>query len=285
MADKNLSPTAWAVARATALIAIVIAILSLFALAVRLSNAPPYPMPDLHKADSSDKSADNKDNESFWQKATRGPVSVFTLVSTIFTGILAWATYYLWKATERLVKSAEMTSERQLRAYVTLDHIGSQKVVTDTGQISALSFQPIFINSGQTIARKVAYYTVINWHFSDDVPDAKFGTIPGESIASTIIGPHQMEYGPATKQIKATEFTELVRKRAAILVYGAVSYTDVFEKARRTEFSAFFDAGNHYDGSREIVFTKTAEHNSADEDCMREPYATSKSPFRNPPKP
>lgn len=284
MSGNNPSPTGWAAARATALIAIVIAVLSLFALAVGSSNAPPYPMPNLHKADSPDEDADNKGKEPFWQRATSDPIAVFTLVLTVFTGILAWATYSLWKATERLVKDAEDTSERQLRAYVTLDHIGSQKIVTDTGQITSVSFQPILMNSGQTIARKVSYYTTMNCFYADDVPDARFGTMPGESVVSTIIGPHQMEHGPATKQIKATEFIELVRNRATILIYGAVSYTDVFEKPRRTEFSAFFDAGGHSDGSREIVFTKTAEHNNADEDCMREPYATATSPFRNPPK-
>ena len=116
-------------------------------------------MPDLHKADGSDKSADNKDKEPFWQRATSDPVAVFTLILTAFTGILAWATYSLWKATQQLVIGAENTSERQLRAYVTLDRIMTNKVMNVDGQIVSISFQPIFVNSGQTIARKVAYYS------------------------------------------------------------------------------------------------------------------------------
>ena len=241
-------------------------------------------MPDFHKADGSDKGADNKDKEPFWQKATSDPVAVFTLILTVFTGILAWATYSLWKATQQLVTGAENTSERQLRAYVTLDRIMTNKVINADGQIVSIGFQPIFVNSGQTIARKVAYYSTIAYFIGDETPDAKFSTMPNELIISAIIGPSQTELGPATDKIKSTDFVDLIRQRVAVLVYGAVSYTDVFEKPRRTEFSAFFNAGDYSDGSRDIAFTKTAEHNSADEDCMREPYATATSPLRNPPK-
>lgn len=264
------------------LIFLLTAILVLFSFAIRSSNAPPNLTPDLHKARSSGESAINKDKEDFWQKATSDPVAIFTLVLTAFTGILAFATCYLWRATEQLVTGAEIASERQLRAYVTLDRIDTRKVKTDDGQIASISFQPIFINSGQTIARKVAYYTTTDHFFTGGVPDAKFSTMPEKSVISTIIGPSQTEVGPATDEIKAVDFIELIRHRVVVLVYGAINYTDVFEKPRRTEFSAFFNAGNYSDGSRDIIFTKTAEHNNADEDCMREPYATAMSPLRNP---
>lgn len=274
----------WIKIKSVSLIALFVIILVLLALAVWSSNVPRNPMPNLHKADSSKENANNNDKETFWQKATSVPVAVFTLILTVFTGILAWATYFLWKATQQLVIGAESTSERQLRAYVTLDRIVTHKVTTDDGHIASISFRPVFVNSGQTIARKVAYYTTIDRFFIGETPDAKFSTMPEESVISTIIGPDQVEFGPATDEIKAVDFVELIRHRVTILVYGAVSYTDVFEEPRRTEFSAFFDAGNHSDGSREIIFTKTAEHNSADEDCMREPYATATSPLRNPPR-
>ena len=284
MAGNNPSPDRWAAARATVLTTIVIAILSLFAFAVRSSNTSPYPMPDLHKADSSEKRADNKNEESFWQNPTSDPVALFTFILTVFTAILAWSTYYLWKATQQLVIGAENTSERQLRAYVTLDRIMTNKVVNTDGQIVSIGFQPIFVNSGQTIARKVAYYSTIAYVIGDETPDAKFSTMPDELIISAIIGPSQTEVGPATAKIKSANFADLVRHHVVILVYGAISYTDVFENPRRTEFSTFFNAGDYSDASRDVVFTKTAEHNSADEDCMRNPYATATSLLRNPPK-
>lgn len=55
-------------------------------------------------------------------------VALGTLVTAAFTAILGAATMGLWIATRRLVKGADRTAERQLRAYVGMLDITVSKV-------------------------------------------------------------------------------------------------------------------------------------------------------------
>jgi hypothetical protein len=52
--------------------------------------------------------------KTFWQKAFDDPVAVFTGVLTAFTGVLAWSTYFLWRATRDVVDGAERASAQQI---------------------------------------------------------------------------------------------------------------------------------------------------------------------------
>lgn len=95
-------------------------------------GGPPLSNPEAQKQQGSSEHAASKDSHAeakgFWDKVGDDPVAYFTVWLAAFTGILAVATVILgaatvalWLATRRLVKGAEDTSERQLRAYLLVE--------------------------------------------------------------------------------------------------------------------------------------------------------------------
>ena len=81
-------------------------------------------------------------------------VAIGTLSIAAFTIILAFATAFLYEATRDLVKGAEETAERQLRAYLGVKS-GSRIISHDGGNTFIVEIQ--IINSGQTPARRVTH--------------------------------------------------------------------------------------------------------------------------------
>lgn len=74
-------------------------------------------------------------------------------VVAIFTAVLAFATYFLWRATVRLVRGAEKTAERQLRAYV-LGNGGSIRIFQANDGNRGLEAHYELKNFGQTPATR-----------------------------------------------------------------------------------------------------------------------------------
>ena len=66
--------------------------------------------------------------KQLWEWTTHDPVAFYTSLLAIFTGILGASTVALWLATRRLVREAEDTARRQLRAYVGIENIGIKNV-------------------------------------------------------------------------------------------------------------------------------------------------------------
>src|SRR5258706_6905725 len=84
-------------------------------------------------------------------------VAIGTLFIAAFTVILAFATAFLWGATRQLVKGADDTAKRQLRAYVFVDSVNVANVVEGSGPPES---RVIIKNFGQTPAYQV---TCVDW--------------------------------------------------------------------------------------------------------------------------
>lgn len=55
---------------------------------------------------------------AIWERTSEDPVALYTLVLSVFTALLGFATVRLWFVTSELVDGAEDTARRQLRAYL-----------------------------------------------------------------------------------------------------------------------------------------------------------------------
>jgi hypothetical protein len=198
----------------------------------------------------------------FWEFAEDND-GAFVAIGTIF---LALFTLALWVATRALVRGAENTAVRQLRAYVFVRpdqvHVNLEK--------SEIGIQYEKINAGQTPA-----YDVINigemrimpWPLPDDFAVIPIDEKDANKHRDAPIGPKRrgmfseatMEYSP----LKGNE-------RYYLLVI--IRYRDAFNRRRTTRFCCSTDISELLAGARPGVdrkteaqrFDSTAQHNDAD---------------------
>lgn len=154
--------------------------------------------------------------------------------------LLFAATMGLWWATWRLVKSAEKTAERQLRAYVGLER-GTVANLTGSGAVVAtLAFK----NAGQTPAYKLYTWGGMSVR---PYPGPSSNLIPKHDpalIRETLILPSatffRTEKGDIPENVKA----DIVAGRATLFVYGQIHYEDAFRRTRFVYFR-YFCGGGH----------------------------------------
>jgi hypothetical protein len=173
------------------------------------------------------------------------------------TVVLAWTTWML-------VKGAEKTAERQLRAYVLVDKATAFSANregaiafygSDTGRGGQpleirSGYQPVaifeFKNFGQTPAHDVEMFgnaAIVPWPLKlETLPEIDFS----QNHSKQIIGPG----GIRTKYdlfvephiITGEEYQGLTNERLAIFFFGEVRYLDAFGKRRVTRYR-FFSGG------------------------------------------
>jgi hypothetical protein len=158
-----------------------------------------------------------------------------------FTVILAFSTIFLWVATRDLVSGADITAQRQLRAYVFV----SGAIVTNIAEGDGIpEAQVVIKNFGQTPA-----YNFVNiTGFAADVyppPKSIRLTIPDEEfskpIAKSDLGPTQAETSTTDWQGKKRRLTgdekaAVAEGRAIIYVYGEIRYVDAFGRPQWTKY-------------------------------------------------
>src|SRR5579859_4419557 len=91
-----------------------------------------------------------------------------TVTLACLTFVLAWGTVFLWRVTKRLVKGAERTAERQLRAYINY----SKGSVVRWDSASPI-VQAAFRNHGQPPAHNVVYRAAVRFRpipFAGEMP-------------------------------------------------------------------------------------------------------------------
>ncbi len=160
--------------------------------------------------------------------------------TAIFTALLFFATCALWWATRRLVKGAENTAIRQLRAYISMVPQGLVSTLMRPPDIHA---QPVTVsivtkNHGLTPARQVRFdYDVqvfphprpLGEQFpkpTRSIPN-RFALAPGEDTPMNFSRPEAL----------TTHELQKIREDAArIYCWGIVSYVDVFDVQQQTEF-------------------------------------------------
>jgi hypothetical protein len=166
-------------------------------------------------------------------------IAVGTLFIAVFTIILAFATGFLYVATRDLVKGAEDTARRQLRAYVVID---GDKFEGKPGKfVSNLKI----INTGQTPAYKLRIKSK-----TDILPcrlpkDFDFA-IKDPGNASTITLGHNQHVGHSSyltaQEVTHEAFVAALADNAenVIYTYGVVTYVDAFDHCWHTNFCFYF---------------------------------------------
>jgi hypothetical protein len=156
-------------------------------------------------------------------------------IIAVFTVILGIATWLLWRATERLVKGAEHTAQRQLRAYLS---VTPHKVLNWTNDIDAIGATFSWKNHGQTPALEVVSEFTIE--VRDTAPDldafqeqANFGIaiFPGEETPSQLI---------KTPRFSHEEIKDVEAGTRRAHIWGRLHYRDAFGVQHSTIINVSF---------------------------------------------
>jgi hypothetical protein len=180
-------------------------------------------------------------------------IGLFTLGLVSVTGVLAYYTYHLWKATGVVASEAKdsadatlihlkESSERELRAYVSLREFNVTPIYAPGGsnKIEQWDISPRFENTGRTPARNISL------HVNRDDPeeglrdDFDFPDIPSNTSPSVgPIGPRVTITGSAAP-IDRGMAMEIGMKLRRAFVWGHLDYDDVFTGTprRTTQFAA-----------------------------------------------
>ena len=160
-------------------------------------------------------------------------------VTAISTIVLAFATAFLFVTTRDLVRGAEVTSRRQLRAYVSVV-IGSASFQERDKNIR-FEARPLIINAGQTPAHDVAYWANAAILPIPIAPDFAFP--PPENfrwVGGAVLGPrHDFIANATVPDFVADDDVEAIKQGLgqALCVWGRVAYRDIFGAIQFTEFS------------------------------------------------
>ncbi len=172
------------------------------------------------------------DSESFWVRTTDDPVAFFTGVLALFTLVLAVSTVGLWIVTQSIFRDGQVTTEKQLRAYV---HVVRVKIehVSD-GYTPTVNVK--FMNFGQTLARFVVCNLEVAFGFGGpfkkkNVNDThRKGFELGPQQDAEFSGFFSLDHIGGLREALNSNLFEMY-------VSGTIEYVDVFNKRRLTNFN------------------------------------------------
>ena len=197
------------------------------------------------------KCGENKPDRDWWHEFRTDPVATFT-------GLLFFATLLLWWSTRNLVKGADKTAEKQLRAYISVD---SFRILDMQKLWSKQDFEIHIVakNYGQTPA-----YDVIS------LGGVEIGTAQNPVLAAPSGTPTKSTLGPNAPILKFLHKTALSdadiaglnNRTLSLYAYGEIRYKDAFGKNRLTHYRSHIGgtAGWRSDG----LMAHAAEGNDAD---------------------
>jgi hypothetical protein len=182
----------------------------------------------------------HKDESEYWKVFGHKLKITDTLVAA-FTFFVFIATVALWLATRSLVRGAENTAERQLRAFVAIHGGEVTHAIVDDAPGFRVHIE--MKNSGVTPA-----YDFTTWIKRPEIlePDAlPFGppTPTSERTGGSIVAPgsgvHQNWYSPLLPE-QAAEIRSGVK---AIFIWGGANYRDAFGKQRHFVYRIAISGG------------------------------------------
>lgn len=191
----------------------------------------------------------------------------FTFILCAITAFLAGYTFLLWRSTGNLVRGAEVTAERQLRAYVYFE-LETRNWPPDNPEGHDIYLK--ITNAGQTWARdvRIEQHRVEQSRTSqvDPFEAANWGSrggVPG------LIGPRQitkrrfdfLDFGSV--RLLSDENTDAIHYYVA-----RVRYRDTLNP--QTVWETQMSMRLNTDVNMGISFTVMPTHNCADEDCLKE---------------
>jgi hypothetical protein len=190
----------------------------------------------------------------------------------IVLGTLALAlfTFTLWRATRDLVRSAERTTETQLRAYIS----GKPFWIDTFSENVPVHMKYKIANHGLTPAIDVVHSAIIEvgtFPLSENHP---FPTLPKPSQSKMVIFADSPIDGHAEAEETFTrdEIAAIKGGTARIFIYGQIDYSDVFKfRRRRTRFcitvlpsSNLSKIASGDSGSFHIDYQPADQHNEID---------------------
>lgn len=152
-----------------------------------------------------------------------------------FTALLFIATMALWWATQRLVRGADQTAERQLRAYLGIDKMGFRN------ETYFAQYEVGFRNFGTTPANNVRI------RYDTDLRDA-------DDDRPFTISPDFQSYGPLSptqtvvamndenREFDTEEWNSIYNGSRILYLFGEVLYDDCFSRTRSLKFRLMTEA-------------------------------------------
>lgn len=172
--------------------------------------------------------------KDWWHEFRTDPIATFT-------GLMFFATALLWWSTRGLVKGAERTAERQLRAYVFVD-AASISGLDDSDKVAAvISIK----NTGQTPAARLMHLggmALTAYPPAEDFPFHPSGQGVPQSRGSLGPGMRQGKFNVG-EALGSDQKRGLQDGAMAIYVFGRIDYEDAFGKPRFTSYR-FMVGGN-----------------------------------------
>ena len=170
-------------------------------------------------------------------------IAVATMVFAGVTWGLVHYTKKLWRSTSEVVLETRQSSERQLRAYVFAGH--DSPMFLTKGR--ALSVEIAIKNFGQTPANEVMTYAFIGvlpypLTAPIDPPDYT-------NASKSPMAPSQVikQFPTLPAPLDNPQLNAILARQAAVYVWGAIVYADIFNIPRRTRFCLYStgeDIGN-----------------------------------------
>jgi hypothetical protein len=201
------------------------------------------PLSGNHKGVHEQENASGEGTE-FWPPLFGYRLKITDTLIAFFTAGLFIATWYLFLATRKLVRGAEDTAERQLRAYITV-HLADITVVNLIEGGLGFNVHVDLKNSGQTPA-----YQFSTWIRPPEIlplDAVPFGpATPIQDRAGTsIVGPQSSAHLQWTLAAPP-EIREAVSiGERLVFVWGGADYVDAFGKNRHFIFRTTNGVGNY----------------------------------------
>lgn len=197
-------------------------------------------------------SRNGQPGEDWVDRLRTDPVATFTM-------LLFVATVLLWWATRRLVKGAEDTAERELRAYLFTDSAKIASPPSNQGGSITLVLKnfgltPVY---NYTLSWGVRVVSAIPGGVAPDVPEVT----PSDQLRGPLPPGATHSLRPPLPVLTDDELGELASGKKLLYAYGKIVYKDAFGKRRFTKFCyawggiygsgvghlAFADKGNEAD--------------------------------------
>jgi len=175
-----------------------------------------------------------RDGTEFWPPLFGYRLKITDTLLVAFTALLFAATVFLYRATRDLVQGAEITAERQLRAYVS----AAPNIIFPFDAKTTVEMGFRVENHGQTPARNVRCCAVVdvlpyplppNYIFHEPTIQTRSGGLAcGEHVDIRMAAKRYF----GNDEIKKV----LVNDGCRIYLYGTLKYEDAFDRTRTTQF-------------------------------------------------
>lgn len=248
-----------------------------------------------HVAEGESKHAKEKSEEEgteFWPPFFGYRLKVTDTLIAVFTAFLFVATVLLYAATKALVRGADKTAERQLRAYVNVSEVYVDQLTRAQHTVTPETFQNIDTKNPRAVYNAMFYGFIVRCTIKNS------GQTPAKAMCSSFncsimsmpsqgacdfedteppegpidLGPG-VTYELKSRPIPVDTIQTLVGGAAKIYAWGWIEYDDIFADTprRRSEFCLEIAVGSDHNGALTFADKPYGRFNGSDEHCQHKP--------------